>query len=89
MRPVALQPGVDLLQRRGVDRVQAASAVGPHGREAVLAQHPQVQRHRRLGDRELRPHHGGDLAGRALPVGEQLKDPASHRVAQDVERTLN
>jgi hypothetical protein len=52
----------------------------------VLAQHPQVLRHARLGDAELLLHERGHLAGRALAVGEQLKDPAPDRVTEDVER---
>jgi hypothetical protein len=39
-----------------------------------------------LADAELGADDVGDLAGGELPVGEQLEDPASDRVPQDVER---
>src|SRR4051812_28120610 len=52
---VGLEPLVDLAQRSGVDGVETAGAVGADGREAVLAQDPQVLRHGRLGDAELLP----------------------------------
>lgn len=42
--------------------------------------------HRGLGDAELPPDGAGDLAGCALPIGEQFQDPAPDRIAQDVER---
>ena len=38
-----------------VDGVDAAGAVGPHGREAAVPEHAQVLGHRRLGDAELGP----------------------------------
>jgi hypothetical protein len=82
---VALEPGVDVAERSGVDGVEPPRALGANGREAVLAQHPQVLRHRRLGDAELRLHHGSERARRLLAVGEELEDAAAHGVAEDVE----
>ena len=41
--------------------------------------------HRRLGDPELLLDRGPDGAGALLAVGQQLEDPASDRIAEDVE----
>jgi hypothetical protein len=81
-----VEPRIDLLERRRVHGVQAACAVRSDAREAAVAQDPEVLRDRRLADPELRLDDVGDGAGRALAVGEELKDPSSYRVAQDVER---
>ena len=54
--------------------------------EAGLPQHPQVLGHGRLRDAEVALHDGGQLAGGVLAVGQQLEDPAPHRVSEDVER---
>ena len=43
-------------------------------------------RNGRLRDPELGLDDRGDRPGGQLPVGEQLEDPASDRVAEDVER---
>ena len=65
----AVEPHVDLLERRRVDRVEPPGAVGPDGREAVVAQDPEVLRDGRLRDAELgldvrRDRPGGQLARR-------------------------
>ena len=70
----------------GVDGVEPAGALGSDGREPAVAQHPQVLRHGRLRDAELRLDDGGDRARGQLAIGEQLEDPAPDRVAEDVER---
>ena len=70
----------------GLDRVEAAGSLGVDGREAGLAQHPQVLGHGRLRDAELLVDHAAQLSGGGLPVGEQLEDAASHGVSEDVER---
>jgi hypothetical protein len=81
-----VKPDVDLLQRRRVDLVKPSGAVRADGCEPGLPQHPQVLRHRRLRDPELPLDDPGDRAGGLLAVGEQLQYPASHRVAEHVER---
>jgi len=55
-----VEPFVGGGQLRGLDRVEAAGALGLHGREAGLPQHPQVLRHRGLRDPELRLDDAGD-----------------------------
>ena len=47
------EPGVDLDQRSGIEGVDPPGALGTHGREAVLAQHPEVLRDARLREAEL------------------------------------
>src|SRR5689334_14918694 len=84
--PEPVEPGVGLAQRGVVDRVEPTGAVRPYGREAVVAQHPQVLRDGRLGDSELGPDDLGDRARGLLTVGEQFQDAAADRVAEHVER---
>jgi hypothetical protein len=85
-RPERCQPGVDLRQGTRLQRVDPPSALRPGAGEAALAEHTQVHGHRRLADPELGGDHRDHLAGRVLALGEQLQDPASHRVAEHVER---
>ena len=79
------QPGVDAAQRRGVEPVVAAGAVGAHADEPGIPEDPQVLRHGGLGDPELVLHDPRDRARRQLVVDEELQDATSHRVAEDVE----
>ena len=81
-----VEPRVDLVERRGVDRVEPPGAIRPDRREAAVAQDPQVLRDGRLRDPELGLDDGGQCPGGQLPIGEQLQDPPSDRVPQDVER---
>jgi hypothetical protein len=62
------------------DRVQPPRPVLADEGEAVLAQHFQVLRHRRLRDAELGPDHLGHRAGGLLAVGQHFEDPAADRV---------
>src|SRR5262249_4158935 len=48
-----IEPGVDLSQRTGLDRVDAACAIDAHAGEAGIAQNLEMLRDRRLGDAEL------------------------------------
>ena len=52
----------------------------------MLAQHAQVLGDRGLRDPELGLDGGGEIARGQLTRGEQLQDPPTHRVTQDVER---
>ncbi len=80
------KPLVDIPQGPAVDRVQPPLTLGPHRGEAVIPQHFQVLRHRRLADRELILDGGTDDAGRQLSVGEQLENAPANRITQDIER---
>ena len=51
--PEVVEPVVDLAERRGVDGVQAARALGTDRGEPAVAQDPQVLRHGGLADPEL------------------------------------
>src|SRR3954469_21788275 len=84
-RAEAVEPGVDVLQRLGVHRVEAAGAVRAHRREPRLPEHAEVLGDRGLGDAELRADDAGDRARRLLAGGEQLEDPAADGIAEDVE----
>ena len=71
---------------RRVDGVEPPRAVRPDGREAAVAQDPEVLRDGRLRDPELGLDDRGDRPRGQLAIGEQLEDPPPDRVAQDVER---
>jgi hypothetical protein len=45
-----------------------------------------VLRDRRLADAEFPLNLCGDVAGRPLASGQQLKDPTPDRIAEDIER---
>ncbi len=81
----AIEPPVDVLQRRAFDGVEPPGALRADSCEAVLPQHPQVLGDPGLGQAELSLDDGRDLPGRQLPVGEQLEDPPAYRVPEDVE----
>lgn len=69
-----------------VDGIQPPSTVHPNRRETVLAQHFQMLGYGRLRDPELLLDHGDDTPGRQLAVHEQLEDPASDRICENLER---
>ena len=81
-----VEPLVDLSERRRVDRVEPAGAVGPDRREAAVAEDLEVLRDGRLRDAELGLDDRGDRPRRQLALGEELEDPPADRVAEDVER---
>ncbi len=81
----APQPRLELVQRRGLHRIEPPGTVGTHRREAAVAQHLQVLRHRRLGDAELALNHLDNAARRHFPRGQHLEDAPPHRIAQHVE----
>lgn len=81
-----LQPSIDVLQRAGLDGVQATGALGSHASEAALTEDPQMLGHCRLGDPELRADDRDDLTGRLLLVDEQFENPPADRISEDIER---
>jgi hypothetical protein len=80
------EPSVDARHRCGFEGVDAFGSHRADAGETLLAQHPQLLRHRRLRDAELRPDDPDDLAGGAFTTSEQLDDPPAHRVGEDRER---
>jgi hypothetical protein len=80
-----VEPFVGGGQLGGLDRVEATGAIRVDGREARLAQHPEVLGHGRLRYAELLVDHAAQLSGGGLSVGEQLEDAASHGISEDVE----
>ena len=84
--PKTIEPDVDLAERVGIDRVQAPRPLGPYRREPAVSQHLEMLRNGRLGNPELVADDGAYRTGGQLVVGEQLEDPAAHRVAEYIER---
>ena len=84
--PEPVQPGVGLLQRRGVHRVQPPRSLGPDLGESVLPQDLQCWDTAGWVIPNSAPDHVCDLAGGPLAVGQQFQDPASNRVTEDIER---
>src|SRR5882672_1843584 len=78
-------PRIDLAQRPGLDRIDAARSISAHIRKAALAQHLEVLRDRRLRDTELALDDGDDVARALLAARQQLQNPAANRVAEDIE----
>ena len=71
---VAIDPLVDLDKAVGAKRIDPALGIRPHLDKADLAEHPQVARHRRLGQ----PWQPGDQFARcALTVGEGVEQGPS------------
>jgi hypothetical protein len=66
--------------------VDAPRAFGTDLNEAVIPQHLQLHRHRRLSDTDRGRDHLDDGSGGLLVAGQHLQDPAARRVAQDCER---
>src|SRR5215213_5048583 len=83
--PEVVQPLVRLAQRLGVDGIEPPRPHRTYAGEAVVPQHLQVLRDRRLRDAVLGLHDRADLTGGELTAGEQLEDPAAHRIAEHVE----
>src|SRR5829696_2036117 len=79
---IAREPVVELGERGGVERVDAALPLLAREHEPALTQHAQVPRHAGAARLELR----GDLAGRLLTLGQQLHDPPPRRFRQHLER---
>jgi len=82
----AVEPLVDITQRRTVDRIEPALAVRTNRGESVLPQHLEVLRHRRLTYRELFLNLRTDGSRRQLAPGEQFENAPTYRVAQNIER---
>src|SRR5687768_14442005 len=82
--PERIEPFLDLLERAGVERIEPAARLSADLGEAAVAQHAQVLRDGGLADPELRGDHLDHRARGLLPRGEQLQDPSSHRITEDV-----
>ncbi len=74
---VGLEPGVDLGEPVGPQRVHAPLRLGPHDDQPCFPQHPQVPRHRRL--RELRQSRH-ELTRRALAGDQEIQQHPSVRL---------
>jgi len=81
----AVEPDVDLLQGSGVGRIETTSALSPDDGEATLPEHAQVLRHPGLRDAELALDGRGEDTGGLLTVCQQLEDPTTHWISEDLE----
>ena len=84
--PEAVEPLIDLFQRRGVYGVKPPRPLGSHGRKSRVPQYLEVLADRRLGDAELLLDNRDDLARGMLAPRQHLEDAAADRIAEDVER---
>jgi hypothetical protein len=84
--PKPIQPGIDLGERTGIDGVDASRALTANLRKPVLPEHLQVLRDRGLRDAELLGDDRNDLTGGVLTIRQELEDPPSHRITENVER---
>ena len=82
----AIEPRVDLRERRAGELVDATLPVYAGAREVRVAKHAQVLRHSRLRDVELTLNRLDNLAGCPRLLGQQLEDAAPNGIAEDVER---
>ena len=78
-------PRVDLFERPRLDGIQPPLTVGPHGREAGVAEHLEVLGDRGVRDAELHADDLGQLTRGPLAVGEQGQQAAPDGVTEDVE----
>ena len=81
-----IEPLIDILQRRAINRIQPPLTVGAYRSETIVPQDFQMLRNRRLADRELILDGRGDVARRHLTIGEELQNAAPYWLPQDVER---
>src|SRR5215207_7064310 len=79
--PVRLEPLIDLGQGLGSDAVDAALGVGADGDEAGVPQHPEVLGDSGLAQLQALPQ----LPHRALPRQQQIQDPPSGGLGEDLE----
>jgi hypothetical protein len=84
-RAVAFDSAVEFLDGAWFQPVHARRPSGYGRGEPGLAQDPEVAGDRGLGDAELRPDSVGQRTGRPVPLGEELREPASDGVTEDVE----
>lgn len=84
--PETVEPQVHVTQRSGVHRVDAAGTFRADLDQAAFAEHPQVQRHRWLGDAELALDHGRHCPGGLLPARQELEQAPPDGVGQKIQR---
>jgi hypothetical protein len=80
-----VDPGVNVLKRFGIDRIDAPASLSADADETAFAQRTEVLRNSGLRDAELVPDDLREASGALLAAGEEFQNPASHRVAEDVE----
>lgn len=80
----SVDPGVDLLKRLRIHRIDSSWPVDSDSDEAILAQCPEMLRNARLRDAELSLDHVRDLSGAAFATGEEFQNPAPNRIAENI-----
>ena len=76
-----LEPGIELVEARGIQRLDTRLALGARDDEARFAQDIEMLRNRRRAQVEFRHQ----LACRAIAAGEQLDDAAPRGIGESGE----
>lgn len=84
-RAVPFDGVVELVDRAGFQPVHTRRPTRCSGREPGLAQDPEVSGDRGLGDAELSGDDVRQCAGGVVVLGEELDQPSTDRVTEDVE----
>jgi hypothetical protein len=80
-----VNPGIDLLKRPRIHRIDSPWPFYSDSDEAVLAQRPEMLRNARLRDAELFLDHVRDTSGAEFATGEEFQNPAPHRIAENIK----
>jgi hypothetical protein len=78
-------PGVDLLKRLRIHRINPLRSVDADSDEAALAQCTEMLRNARLRYAELVPDDLRETAGGALAAGKEFQNPTPYRIAENVK----
>ena len=78
-------PGVDLLKRFRIHRINSPRPFGAHSDETAFTQGTKVLRNAGLRDAEFSLDDVGETTGAALAACEEFQNPAPDWIAEDVK----
>ena len=78
-------PGIDLLKRLRLHRIDASGPIHADTDEPALPQCPEMLRNGRLRDVELLLDQLCDSSGTAFAAGEEFQNPAPDRIPEDIK----
>ena len=78
-------PGIDLLKRIRVNRIDSSWPFDSNSDEAAFAQCPEMLRNARLRNAKLFLDDVRDTSGAAFATGEEFENPAPHRIAENIK----
>jgi hypothetical protein len=78
-------PGIDLLKRLRVHRIDSSLPFDADSDHSALAQCSEMLRDGRLRDAELFLNHVRDTSGIAFATDEKFQNPASHGIAENIK----